>query len=270
MRRPLAWLDDRIAWTESDDAVGAVLASREAMARFLGVLFVAGALIGLASLALPQPERVDRLGLLVLLLAALATGILVLRTTATISVRMLDGALVLATAYVSFGIYYADWAESFYAFFYVWISMIAFFFLPRGAAVLQVALIGASYGTLLAIMDAEQGVARWLVTFGVVAIAGLLVGVLKERVLRLISRVTLLERHRIEELHARDLNDNVIQRLSLAKYAFDAGQEAQGKEALAGALAEARRMLTAALRDAEVEAGDLRRQTPTDLGNYRG
>jgi signal transduction histidine kinase len=262
VRRPLQWLDERIAWTDSEDAVGTVLASREAMARFLGALFVAGAVIGLASIALPQPDRVDRLGLLLDLLAALATGVIVYRSRERIRPRTLQASLTLATAFVTLGIYFSNWPESFYAYFYVWISMMAFFFLSRSAALLQVALIGAAYGVALGTMDAEQGVARWLVSFGVMAISGVIVGVLKERVLRLISRVTSLERHRIEELHARDLNDNVIQGLTLAKYAFDAGQPDRGKAALTAALEEARRMMTAALRDAEVEGGMLRRQTP--------
>lgn len=262
MRRPLQWLDERIAWTESEDVVGTVLASREAMARFLGALFVAGAVIGLASIALPQPERVDRLGLLLDLLAALATGLVVYRTRDRIRPRTLQASLTLATAFVTVGIYFSNWPESFYAYFYVWISMMAFFFLSRRAALLQVALIGAAYGVALGTMGAEQGVARWIVSFGVMAISGVIVGVLKERVLRLISRVTSLERHRIEEHHARDLNDNVIQGLTLAKYAFDAGQPERGQAALAAALEEARRMMTAALRDAEVEGGMLRRQTP--------
>ena len=261
MRSPLAWLDERIAWTESD-AMGAVLASREAMARFLGVLFVAGALLGLASIAMPQPERVHRLAIFLLLLAALATGVVILRSLDTISERSLAAALVLATGYVTLGIWFADWAESFYAFFYVWISMIAFFFLSRRRALFQAALIGVAYALVLAALEAEQGVARWVVTFGVVLIAGLLVGELKERVSRLIERVTVLERHRVEEVHARELNDNIIQRLTLAKYSYDAGQPDKGNAALDAALAEARRMMTAALHDSEVEAGQLRRQTP--------
>jgi signal transduction histidine kinase len=265
MRAPLAWLDDRLAWTADEDSLGSALASREALARFLGALFVAGAIIGLGSLALPQPGDTNTTGLLAILLAALFTGVLILRAVRRVTPRVLQGALLLATAYVTFGIYYTDHPDSFYAFFYVWIALISFFFLDRGPALAQVALIGAAFGALMVVLDAPQGVARWLVTFGVVAIAGLLVGFLKQRVLRLFDRVAVLERHRVEEEHARDLNDNVIQGLTLAKYAIDAGQYERGQAALAAALEEARRMMSTLLRDAEIRAGDLRRRTPADL-----
>ena len=268
MRSALNWLDERIAWTEGEEALGAALASRQAMARFLGTLFVAGGVLGFASLALPQDEDVNYWGLVSVLMGALVVGVLLLRAVDRVPGWALQASLTLAMLFISFGIVYSGDPQSYYAFFFVWVSLMAFFFLERRSALLQMVILAAAYAAVLATQDAPHGVARWLVTIGVVTISGLVVSFLKRRVLRLIGRVAALERHRIEEQHAADLNDNVVQGLTVAKYALAAGQHEKGGLAVDHALEQARRMMTAMLAD-EVEAGRLRRQTPVDIPSTR-
>jgi hypothetical protein len=269
VRSALNWLDERIAWTEDEETLGAALASREAMARFLGVLFVAGSVIGFASLALPQAEDVNYLGLVSVLAAAMVVGVLLLRSVDHLMGWTLQAALTLGMLFITFGTLYSGNPQSYFAFFYVWVALIAFFFLERRGALFQIALLAVAYGAVLLAEDSPQAVARWLVTVGVVAVAGLVVAFLKRRVLRLIGRVASLERHRIEEQHAADLNDNVVQGLTVAKYALAAGQHEKGVEAVDRTLEQARRMMTAMLEGDEVEAGRLRRRTPVDIPTTR-
>ena len=69
--------------------------------------------------------------------------------------------------------------------------------------------------------------------------------------------------HRLHErrLHALDLNDDVVQRLVVAKLALDLGRREQSEEALVGALDAARSIIAELLAGAEGEV----RLSPDEL-----
>jgi diguanylate cyclase (GGDEF)-like protein len=71
--------------------------------------------------------------------------------------------------------------------FYVWTGMVAFYFLSRRQALAQTALVALAYGLLLVVQDAPNGSERWLITTGTVLVTGLLVGLMKARVERLLG-----------------------------------------------------------------------------------
>lgn len=69
-----------------------------------------------------------------------------------------------------------------------------------------------------------------------------------------------LERRELNERHAVEINDNIIQGLALAKYQLQVGQGEASAAQVAETLREAQRLVSGLLGDAEVQAGQLRRE----------
>ena len=75
---------------------------------------------------------------------------------------------------------------------------------------------------------------------------------------------TELERRALNERHAVEINDNIIQGLALAKYQLQRGEGEASAAQLAGTLREAQRLVSGLLGDAEVKAGQLRRDAAAE------
>jgi hypothetical protein len=69
-----------------------------------------------------------------------------------------------------------------------------------------------------------------------------------------------LQRRELNERHAVEINDNIIQGLALAKYQLQAGEGKASADQVAETLREAQRLVSNLLGDAEVQAGQLRRE----------
>jgi hypothetical protein len=69
-----------------------------------------------------------------------------------------------------------------------------------------------------------------------------------------------LERRELNERHAVEINDNIIQGLALAKYQLQVGEGEASAAQVAETLREAQRLVSGLLGDAEVQAGQLRRE----------
>jgi hypothetical protein len=69
-----------------------------------------------------------------------------------------------------------------------------------------------------------------------------------------------LQRRELNERHAVQINDNIIQGLALAKYQLQAGEGEASAEQVSETLREAQRLVSGLLGDAEVKAGQLRRE----------
>jgi hypothetical protein len=63
---------------------------------------------------------------------------------------------------------------------------------------------------------------------------------------------------------AVELNDGIVQRLAIARYALDAGDAERAREAIDGSLEDARDLMSALLASSGVQMrpGDLRRGVP--------
>jgi hypothetical protein len=96
------------------------------------------------------------------------------------------------------------------------------------------------------------------VAFALTALAGL---VLLGRVLKSASE---LERRELNERHAVEINDNIIQGLALAKYKLERGDEEASAAQVADTLREAQRLVSGLLGDAEIQAGQLRREAAAE------
>lgn len=71
---------------------------------------------------------------------------------------------------------------------------------------------------------------------------------------------------RVARRQARELNDNVVQGIVLAKYALEHGDLATARSMVDATLAEARRMIDDLLGEADLEPGQLRREAAAGVG----
>ena len=73
-----------------------------------------------------------------------------------------------------------------------------------------------------------------------------------------------LQRRELNERHAVEINDNIIQGLALAKYKLQAGEGEASASQVSETLREAQRLVSNLLGDAEVQAGQLRREVAAE------
>jgi len=71
----------------------------------------------------------------------------------------------------------------------------------------------------------------------------------------------LLSEAQLRQVQAREINDEIVQRLVVAQLAFELGEHDRAHDALQSTLATARRLVTGLLGDGPVEPGSLRRST---------
>jgi hypothetical protein len=73
-----------------------------------------------------------------------------------------------------------------------------------------------------------------------------------------------LQRADLSRRHALEINDNVVQRLVLAKYALDRGATETSQQKLAETLRETQQLVTSMLEEREIAPGALRRDAPAE------
>jgi hypothetical protein len=123
-------------------------------------------------------------------------------------------------------------------------------------------LLSTSKSKLYASVNGSQRTIPWLifVAFALVAAGGLF---LFRRVLVATSE---LQRAELSRVHAIEINDNVVQRLVVAKYALDRGSTESSQQKLSETLREAQQLVTSLLEEKDIGPGVLRRDVaaPTD------
>jgi hypothetical protein len=75
-----------------------------------------------------------------------------------------------------------------------------------------------------------------------------------------------LQRAELSRVHAIEINDNVVQRLVVAKFALDRGATETSQEKLGETLHEAQQLVTSLLEEKDIAPGVLRRDAaaPTE------
>ena len=78
----------------------------------------------------------------------------------------------------------------------------------------------------------------------------------------------MFEDMKVRERQALEINDNIVQGLTVAKYAMDAGRDAQSRRAIEDSLRRAQQIIDGLLSDGErgPEPGALRRRSAARLG----
>src|SRR2546423_1126 len=161
--------------------------SPQLLERLLAFLYLAGATIGLVSMAFPQPPDTSVAGLLTVYGVAYAVGALLFLGRSRLPAWSAEAGLAFGTALITLAIEFTNARTGVYSMFYIWVSICSFYFLPWGRAVFQVGLVGAAFAAVLALQDPIAPAEQWVITAGTVVVAGLLVGLLRRGVERLIE-----------------------------------------------------------------------------------
>jgi PAS domain S-box-containing protein len=150
-------------------------------ARSLAYLFIAGAGLGLLTLAFPHSDMVREGPIIALACIAIAIGAVIWVRADRLRPWQLHVALAAGTTIVTFANYYVG-TEALYPLMYTWAALYAFYFFALATALAHVAFVAVSYAVLLAIQDPASPVVRWLLAVGTPSVAGLLI-------LRLLGRL---------------------------------------------------------------------------------
>lgn len=154
------------------------------MALILGALFLAGALIGALSLVLPHPSEYDEPALWSNIVLAFVGGVGLVALHRRLPEWAMQIAVLAGTLVVTRAVFYGKDPGGYYTIWYLWVGVYAYFFFGRVWGTIQLGAIGAAYAWALASLDSTTPVARWVVTIGSLAVAGLLVDLLAARLRR--------------------------------------------------------------------------------------
>jgi diguanylate cyclase (GGDEF)-like protein len=154
---------------------------RGLMAGALFAMFILGALLALVAIPLSSylsPE--DTMAVFIAVGVAIGVAALVFLSWRRLPIWAFAAVLAIGTLIASIGMYLTQPVQGDTAMFYVWVVLFAAYFFSRTQALIQIVIIGVSYGVVLAIDSGMGGPARWLITMGTLVLVGVLVAVLKE------------------------------------------------------------------------------------------
>lgn len=157
------------------------------MSRALACLYLAGPAIIAISIALPHPDSFDTTGLWLIVATAPMAAAALLATAGRLPVWAIQLAVVLGTVYITGTVYFSHESNSFYAAFYIWAGLYAYFFFGLFWGTMQLAWIGATYAWALDQVPQQSPVTRWLLTIGTIAVAGVLAAVMVQRLRRVVT-----------------------------------------------------------------------------------
>jgi diguanylate cyclase (GGDEF)-like protein/putative nucleotidyltransferase with HDIG domain len=182
-------LDRQPSWAALSELSQDAAATSTVQRRAIAWLFTAGPTLALLSIVLPHSPATNEAGIVVLVLGAY----LVVAATYIAGERLSPTALSLFIAYgtvlITGAIYFQGNGTGSYAFFYLWVSMYAFYFRPLREAFAHVAFIACAYALLLALATPASPIERWLIAIGTLMVAGFLVRTSREHVHQLMIRL---------------------------------------------------------------------------------
>jgi diguanylate cyclase (GGDEF)-like protein/putative nucleotidyltransferase with HDIG domain len=155
------------------------------------------AVISALAAILPHPSYFNVAGILAVDATALLWSLWMFRTAGRIPFWLLRVGAALGTVMTSFAVYFSGDATSGYALFYVWVGLYVFYFpISKRDAMLNVLWAAVNYGVIIAItpIDPPGGtnvvVSHLVITFGTLVTAATLLTYLRERVEKLLGRLT--------------------------------------------------------------------------------
>jgi hypothetical protein len=150
-------------------------------ARALGLLYLAGATIGLVSLLLPHPPGAEVLGLYSNVALAYVGAAVLLAGAGRFPGWMMNIAVALGALLITRACILSEEAASFYSVWFIWIGLYAFYFFSRPAAAAHMTFVAGLYAITLANRTPTSAVARWLTTVATLTVAGVLIDALVRR-----------------------------------------------------------------------------------------
>jgi diguanylate cyclase (GGDEF)-like protein/putative nucleotidyltransferase with HDIG domain len=159
-------------------------------ARILATLFAAGATLALLTAALPHSAHAEVTAVLVIAGVAYAVAALLHWRADWLDARILPLALASGTTLITGVAYFSAQNPSPLIFLYLWVFLYSAYFFTAKAMALQIAYVAVAYGVLLMTRaPAERAAGWWLVGMGTLAVAALVIRVMRARVDLLIARL---------------------------------------------------------------------------------
>ena len=155
---------------------------RRVMALTLGALYFAGASIGAISLLLPHPAQFDTPALWTNVAISYVVALALIAAAGRVPVWALQLTVLGGTIVITRAVYLSGEPSGFYTFFYIWTGLYAFFFFGRLGGALHMAAVGAAFAWVETEVDLTSPVGRWMMAIATIAIGGILINVLAERV----------------------------------------------------------------------------------------
>jgi diguanylate cyclase (GGDEF)-like protein/putative nucleotidyltransferase with HDIG domain len=186
------------------------------MARTLGYLHVAGGTLALASLALPTRSGANVPALLVMIALAILAGVALVLFATRMPGFLVPLILAFATTQVALAVHFDGRGSSVFGLYFVWIGMLAFYFLEWPKALVQIGLMGAAFAVVMTTVEETVPAQRWLMTVGTALAGGLVVAYMRSSISALVAQLTdaartdpltgLLNRRALEELFNVELD----------------------------------------------------------------
>jgi len=196
------------------------------MARAAAVMFAAGGSLALLTLAVPHWHMAHPAAAAAVAALALPTALVVYLLADHVPGWAFHVFLAVASIQLSVGVYFlgSGAAMAGASSYYTWISILAFYFLPRRQALLHLGFMGLTFAVGLVVVGAHGGPALWVATMGTAAAGGLVVGQLVRR-LRQVAGTDVLtglaNRRTWEETLERELARAWRQRLPVSVAVID-------------------------------------------------
>jgi diguanylate cyclase (GGDEF)-like protein len=184
-------LRERLRWRNaSEDSVEAP-AARAMMARTAALLAGAAAVVCLVGVFVPGEAQLDDDVLLAAASGAALLGALLLIVYDRVPTWAFHPIVFLGTA-ISTAAAYGWGSESAYGPLpFVWVTLLAFYFFGRAAALVHLALMAAGYALALGLEDpAESPLDGWVATVVTLLVTGLFVSIVRDRLAGLIGRLS--------------------------------------------------------------------------------
>ncbi len=162
----------------------------ELRARILSALFAAGATLALLTVALPHSPGANVAAVLAIVGVAYAVAGLLLWHARRMPAQALPVFLGCGTTLIGLVSYFSAEQPSPLIFLYLWVFLYSAYFFTTTMLVAQVAYVGATFAILLiARSPAERVTAWWFVAMGTLAVAAIVIRVMREHVELLIARL---------------------------------------------------------------------------------
>jgi diguanylate cyclase (GGDEF)-like protein len=220
-------MDDPSAGASTSfDALGA---DPELRARWLAFLYLAGAGIGAISLILPHSSKADDVALWSNTGLAFVGGVVLLAVGRRLPSWAFHVGVAVGSLLILRAVLASNDSVSFYAVWFIWVGLYAFYFFPAAAAALHVAFASGLYAIALAVDPPGSSVARWLTLVATMVVAGAFIDTLVRRARR----------------HARMAERSAASVATVAEVAHDLARMADSDAARAALCAAAARLTRA-------------------------
>jgi diguanylate cyclase (GGDEF)-like protein/putative nucleotidyltransferase with HDIG domain len=178
-----------------DMPVSGLMANTELMAKMQSGLWAGGALIAMLVAVLPHPHQTFALGFVGVSLVSALIAALLRKFAHRMSPLQLQVLGFAGTALITLSVFFTGESKGAPAtdieMLYFWIAIYAAYFFSRRQATAQIGFAALSYWVVLALSSSPDTFAiRWAETAGTLAVAGLLVQALRNRVEELVHRLT--------------------------------------------------------------------------------